>query len=107
MMRIKSFFGIILLLLATSVSAQQGRIRITGKVTDGETGESLMGASVLEKGTTNGTISQLNGDYNILVDGEESVLVFAFIGFTDQEVTVGNQRQIILYLNKVQNNWKK
>lgn len=99
-MKIKSFFGIILLLLATSVIAQQGRIRITGKVSDGENGESLMGASVLLKGTTHGTISQLNGDYDILVDGEESVLVFAFIGYTDQEVTVGNQRQIDITLEQ-------
>ena len=98
MMKFKSFCGIILLLVASSLSAQQGRIRVTGKITDGETGEALPGAAVMVKGSTMGTITELNGNYSIMTAGEESVLVFSFIGYTDQEVTVGNQRTIDIVL---------
>ena len=98
MMKFKSFCGIILLLVASSLSAQQDRIRVTGKITDGETGEALPGAAVMVKGSTMGTITELNGNYSIMTAGEESVLVFSFIGYTDQEVTVGNQRTIEIVL---------
>ncbi len=98
MMKYLSFCGIVLLFLASSLSAQQGRVRVTGRILDGETGESLPGATIVVKGTSTGTITEMNGDYSILVPGAESVLVFSFLGFTDQEVTVGTQRTINIVL---------
>jgi TonB-dependent receptor len=82
------------------VAAQQGRIRVTGKIIDRSTKESLPGASVLVKGTTFGTITQLDGAFDIMVPNEESVLVFSFLGFDDQEVTVGNQHTINITLEQ-------
>lgn len=63
---------------------------VTGNVTD-ENGMPLPGASVLEKGTTNGTSTDVNGNFTLSVMGANSVLVFSFIGYSTQEVTVGTR----------------
>ncbi len=97
MKKFRYFWVIVMILCVTSVAAQQGRVRVTGKITD-ETKESLPGATIMVKGTSTGTISELNGEYSILVPNEESVLVYSFLGFDDQEVTVGNQRIINIRL---------
>ncbi len=65
-------------------------VEVTGKVTD-ESGQPLPGANVLEKGTTNGTTSDVDGNFTLSVMGTNSVLVFSFIGYTTQEVPVGNR----------------
>ena len=66
---------------------------ITGTVTD-ENGDPLPGASILEKGTTNGTTSDVNGNFSMSVAGPNSVLVLSFIGYTTQEIPVGNKTTI-------------
>lgn len=71
-------------------------IKISGKVTD-ENGEGLPGASILIKGTTNGTTTNLDGDYSILVH-EESILTFSFVGYLKQEIVVGSQSMIDLQM---------
>src|SRR5690606_35462306 len=63
---------------------------VTGNVTD-ENGMPLPVASVLEKGTTNGTSTDVNGNFTLSVMGANSVLVFSFIGYSIQEVTVGTR----------------
>jgi TonB-dependent starch-binding outer membrane protein SusC len=63
---------------------------ITGIVTDAK-GESLVGVSVMLKGTTKGSLTDENGRFSIDVDGGESILVFSFIGFKNQEIIVGNR----------------
>ena len=65
-------------------------VEVTGKITD-ENGEALPGANILEKGTTNGTTSDVDGNFSLSVTGESSVLVFSFIGYTTQEIPVGNK----------------
>lgn len=65
-------------------------LEVSGKVTD-ENGEPLPGASILEKGTTNGTSSDVDGNFSLSVMGQNSVLVFSFIGYATKEVPVGNQ----------------
>ena len=84
------------LFLSTNVFSQ--RTRVSGIIIDGETGNSLPGASILIEGTATGTVTDLAGNYSILVPGEESVLVFSFIGYLDQQITVGNQRTINVQL---------
>jgi TonB-dependent starch-binding outer membrane protein SusC len=72
-------------------------VEVTGKITD-ENGEALPGANVLEKGTTNGTTSDVDGNFTLSVMGENSVLVFSFIGYTTQEVPVGNKTSFTIQL---------
>lgn len=72
-------------------------ITIRGKVTD-DTGAPLPGVNILEKGTTNGTVSDTQGSYALTVGSAESVLVFSFIGTITQEVRVGSQTEIAVKL---------
>ncbi|MEX2592184.1 MAG: carboxypeptidase-like regulatory domain-containing protein [Anditalea sp.] len=69
------------------------RQEISGTVQD-ENGESLIGVSILEKGTGNGTITDLDGSYSITVEDGNSVLVFSYVGYQRQEITVNNQSEI-------------
>lgn len=72
-------------------------IRVTGKVTD-ETNTGIPGVNVLEKGTANGTSTDAEGNFVLDVSGEQSVLVFSFIGYQSQEVTVGTQTSFAINL---------
>ena len=71
---------------------------VSGTVTDAS-GETMIGVSVLEKGTTNGTITDFNGKYKISV-GNNAVLVFSYIGYTAQDVSVGNRSVVNLTLRE-------
>jgi TonB-linked SusC/RagA family outer membrane protein len=66
---------------------------VSGKVTD-ETGNALPGVSVLEMGTTNGAMTDPQGNYKLNVSGAGAVLLFSYIGYSTKEVTVGNQTTI-------------
>ncbi len=66
---------------------------VSGKVTD-DTGQSIPGVNIVEKGTTNGTISDADGKYTISVSNENAVLVFSFVGFAPKEVPVNNSSVI-------------
>ncbi len=79
------------------MESKQG-IKITGKVTSASSGESLPGVNVLEKGTMNGAVTDVNGNYTIPVTSTESILVFSYIGYNPEEVTVGNQTTINMTL---------
>jgi len=67
------------------------RVNIQGKVTD-DNDEGIPGVNVLEKNTTNGTITDIEGNFSLSVEGSASVLVFSSIGYQTQEVAVGDQR---------------
>ena len=83
----------LVLLTSAGIIAQN---TVSGVVTD-DTGEPLIGANVLEQGTSNGTITDLDGSYSLSVpDG--ATLVFSFTGFTDQVLAVGNQSTINVQL---------
>ena len=66
---------------------------ITGRVID-QVGEPLPGVNVMQKGTTNGTITDMDGKYSLIVSAERSILVFSYIGYHMQEITVGNKNTI-------------
>ncbi len=66
---------------------------VTGVILDNE-GQPLAAASVFEMGTTNGQLAGADGSYSITVASDNSVLVFSFIGYTSQEITVGAQTVI-------------
>lgn len=67
--------------------------QVSGKVTD-EEGAGLPGVSILVKGTQQGTTTDPEGRFNLVVPDGEMVLVFSFVGFVPQEVTVGNRSVI-------------
>ena len=73
-------------------SMGQGKT-ITGQVVDA-LNESMPGVNVQVKGTTSGTITNIDGDFSISVPNTKSVLVFTFIGYVKQEVAVGNQTKL-------------
>jgi TonB-linked SusC/RagA family outer membrane protein len=66
---------------------------VSGTVTDGETGESLPGVNVLVKGTTQGTVTDVQGQYRLSVPSDATI-VFTSIGYAAEEVTVGSQSTI-------------
>lgn len=68
------------------------QINITGIITD-ETGEALPGASILEKGTTNGTISDVDGKFSLSVP-EDAILTISFVGYESKEVSI-NGRSVL------------
>jgi TonB-linked SusC/RagA family outer membrane protein len=89
--RMKHLLVLLLLLCTTAAFAQN--VTVTGKVTD-DTGEALIGVNVTVKRTTIGNITDLNGGYTLEIPGNQSVLVFSYVGYVTQEITVGNQRRI-------------
>src|SRR5690606_12856933 len=85
-------------LFTTTISAQQ--IQDTGKVEAGDVGGPLPGVTVLEKGVSNGTSTDFDGEFSLSVSGPESVLVFSYIGYSTKEIVVGNQTTINLVLEE-------
>ena len=79
---IKSAFLIAMFLFASNINADV----LTGKVTDSDTGEPLVGAQVFVKGTFVGTTTDVNGSYNLDVDGDATIVV-AYIGYKTQELS--------------------
>lgn len=73
--------------LACSVGLMAQGLRVSGTVS-GPDGQPLPGVSVVEKGTTNGVSSDVNGHYTLELKGADPTLVFSFIGFATQEITV-------------------
>jgi TonB-dependent starch-binding outer membrane protein SusC len=71
---------------------------VSGTVTDGETGEALPGVNVLVKGTTQGTVTDIQGQYRLSVPSEAAVIVFSSIGYASEEVTVGNKGSVDMTL---------
>lgn len=82
------FLGI---LLSGAISAQG--IRVAGKITDAADGLPLAGVTILEKGTTNGTMTDVNGAYSITVPSGTTLLV-SYVGYLAQEIPVNNRTTI-------------
>lgn len=87
---------LLLILLAPSAFAQS--IQLKGSVTD-STGEPIIGASVIEKGTTNGLITDFDGNFTITVN-QPATLVVSYVGYKTEEVPVNNRREIKVILKE-------
>ncbi len=87
------------LVLATVFSASAQQITVTGVVKDSGSGEPLFGVNILEKGTTNGTITNLDGQFSISVSSN-ATLVFRYVGYLNQEVEVAGRRNITVQLSE-------
>src|SRR5260221_14713788 len=86
-------------ILSDGRSPKTAEISVRGKVTD-ESNQPLPGVSILVKGTNNGTTSDTNGDYSLTVADQNSVLVFSFIGYATQEVSIDNRTSINITLKE-------
>lgn len=84
--------------LGLTVSLYAQERTITGKVTDAKDGSTLPGVSVGIKGTSSGAITDIDGKYSITVPSDETVLVFTFVGYIQQEITVGAMSVVDLQL---------
>lgn len=82
---------------ALVASPQQAKIKVTGIVEDAL--GPIVGANVVEKGTTNGTITDMNGNFNLEVS-PDAVLVVTYIGYTEQQIPVGNQTSFTIKLKE-------
>jgi TonB-dependent starch-binding outer membrane protein SusC len=83
------YLFLFLLVFIEQLSAQTTSMTITGTVTDGK--EPLVGASVVEKGTANGTITDLDGNYKLSINNRKAAtLLVSFVGHKSKEVAVGN-----------------
>lgn len=71
---------------------------ITGRVTDGETGETLPGVTIAIKGTTSGSITDFDGNFSLSVSDDQT-LVVSYIGYKSQEIPVGSQTTINISLS--------
>ncbi|HPV17694.1 MAG TPA: carboxypeptidase-like regulatory domain-containing protein, partial [Prolixibacteraceae bacterium] len=80
------------LCLAFSVSAM-AQFTVTGTVTDSD-GLGIPGVSILERGTTNGTITNIDGNYTLRIASPDASLVFSFVGMESQEIAV-NGRPVV------------
>ena len=81
---------LVFILFINTAFAQQN---VKGKITDATTGETLIGVSVLVKGSTTGTQTDVNGTFSITAPAN-STLTFTYVGYTTQEVVVNNQTTI-------------
>lgn len=85
---LKSWMMLVLALVSTSLMAQR---TVSGIVTDGESGEPLLGASILVVGTSVGTITDFDGNYSLEVPEGSSTLRFSYTGYSSTDVEVGDQ----------------
>ena len=84
----KNLFTLCMMLLLSMLSFAQGSLTISGVVTEKKTGEPIIGASILLKGQSSGTITDFNGNYSIPNVPSGATLVFSYIGMKTQEVKV-------------------
>ncbi len=85
------------LLIAAGMAIAQDRT-VSGKVTSAEDGSPVPGANVVVKGTTQGAVTDFDGNYKLTVPAEGGTLVFSFIGMKTQEVEIGNRSVIDVQL---------
>lgn len=101
LLHMRSF--ILLLLLVFSFSANAQNFPVTGKVTD-ETGAPMEGATVLEKGTKNSTLTKQGGVFQLTVSSGKAKLLVSFVGHVPQEIAVDDRANLILSLKKSNDN---
>jgi len=89
--RIKKI-GFLILFLAGFFLVSHAQVRtVTGIVTASDTKETLPGATILIKGTTTGSVTDINGKYSIVVKTDKAVLAFSYVGYNTKEVELGTQ----------------
>ncbi|WP_205461951.1 SusC/RagA family TonB-linked outer membrane protein [Mangrovibacterium lignilyticum] len=90
---------IILMFLLTGQNLFAQSVKVSGIVKEA-TGETIIGATVVEQGTTNGTITDFNGEFNLTLSSTDAVIQISFIGFKMQEIPYSGQTFINVVLSK-------
>ncbi len=90
----KKFLRICFLVLFLAPGVVLAQTEVSGKVTSADDGSSLPGVNVVVKGTAQGTVTDIDGNYRINVPDGNATLVFSFIGLSTQEITVGDRTSI-------------
>lgn len=80
-------------------SVNQNDIRLTGTVID-EAGIPVIGANILVKGTTNGTITDMDGKFTLINVPENAILVVSYIGYLDREIPVAGKSTLEIRLKE-------
>ena len=88
------------LLLATCLAMAKAQVQVSGKVVSAVDNTPLPGVSVRVDGTTQGTVTNIDGEYSLQVPSNQTILVFSFIGYNNARVTVGNQNIINISLQE-------
>ena len=95
----KNFLILVLVMLLPAFAWGQKQITITGTVMD-ESNFSVPGASIVEKGTTNGTVTDLDGNFFIIVSNKNAILQFSFIGYKTLEVPLTGKTKVNVILRE-------
>ncbi len=103
MSRNATLLGLAVLLCAFGAAPAALAQTVTGTVVDATSGDPLPFVNVVIDGTTRGAATNIDGEYSIDVDGPESVLVYRFLGYITQELTVGNRSVIDVQLEEDSN----
>lgn len=93
---IKLLLGVLLFSAYFNVNAQERTVK--GKVTDSEKGDGLPGVSIVVKGSTTGTATDVNGNFELAIPGSNARLVVSYVGYVSQEIAVGNQAAVTVTL---------
>lgn len=93
----KIFVAVVFLLSAVSLA--QAQRTISGTVTDGKTGETLIGANVLIAGTGTGTVTDIDGTYSLQLTEGATELIFSFTGYASQIVAIGASNVIDIVMD--------
>jgi TonB-linked SusC/RagA family outer membrane protein len=96
LIRLFGLFAVISLVTIPSF----GQVNVSGSITSVLEGTPLPGATVMQKGTTNGVVSDIQGNYAITVPDQNAVLVFSYVGYLKQEIRVGGQATLNVSLEQ-------
>ncbi len=80
--------------------ASSSQINVTGKVTDGKDNSPLIGASVVEKGSSNGVSTDFEGNFSLAVASNNAVLVFSYLGYITKEIKLEGLSSIEVTLDE-------
>lgn len=80
------------------IGSAYAQTTVSGQIISGEDATPLPGVNILVKGTTDGTISDADGKYSVNVPSLESILVFSFVGYQAQEVSLGGRTSVDITL---------
>ena len=89
------FFGVVFLAILSVQLIMAQSFVVKGKVVSKTDGMPLIGASVLQKGTTNGVVTDIDGNYQLQIQGKDAMLRFSYIGMQPQEFKVNAQTNVL------------
>src|SRR5664280_2056547 len=94
-----SIMAIVVCLFCCSLQSTFAQVKtITGKVIALDTKETIIGATIAIKGTTRGTLTDLDGNFSLQLQPNDAVLIISFVGYTSQEIAITDQPFIAVSL---------